>query len=63
MLLPVLHAVLSFPFCWLDAKEPRRDSKALGDSRAARGHETRFLVITSQKLIRLYMIKKKTALC
>ena len=37
----------SFPFCWLDAKKLRRDSEALGDSRAARGHETRFLVITS----------------
>lgn len=54
----ILHA-LSFSFCWLDAEEPRRDSEAQGDGRATRGHENKFLVSTSQKLIRLYVIRNK----
>lgn len=57
ILLLILHA-LSLPFCWLDAEETLNASKALGDGRATRGQETKFLVITWQKLIRLYVINK-----
>lgn len=54
--LPILHA-LSFTFCWPDAEEPRQDSEELGEVRAPRGHETKFLVITSQKFIWLDAIE------
>lgn len=54
----ILHA-LSIPFCWLDAEEPRKDSEALWDSRATRRQKTRFLIITSQKLIRRYVVRNE----
>lgn len=54
----ILHA-LFIPFCWLDAEEPRKDSEALWDSRATRRQKTRFLIITSQKLIRHYVVRNE----